>query len=296
MKMPLWIAITLFVMHAPAVLADCKPVPGASELWSRSSIRWMWVGETHGTAEIPATFGELVCDALAHGRHVTVALERPNTEQAAIDALVGSGDQKAGEQELLHQPDWRESYDGRSSQAMLELLLRLRKLKARYPALRVVAIVDPDAFAVSPAADDEAMGHAALALEGKQSADLVLVLTGNTHALKNPLLRYKTAAMSLPAEQLVSLQVTSAGGEAWTMSDKACGASSAGVPDKDKTRLFGIYLDPGLARFGVVDGILALGKSTLASPPANTGALATASCRKDFLSQPGKQGLQPTAP
>jgi len=54
-------------------------------------------------------------------------------------------------------------------------------------------------------------------------------------------------------------------------------------PDKDKTRLFGIYLDPGLARFGVVDGILALGKCTLASPRANTGALATAFCRKDFL-------------
>jgi hypothetical protein len=295
MRIPLSLAIALFFMTAQPVFATCKPVPGASELWSRSSIRWVWVGETHGTAEIPATFGDMVCDALAHGRYVTVALERPNTEQAAIDALVGSGDRKVAEQELLNQPDWRESYDGRTSQAMLDLLFQLRKLKAQYAVLRVVAIVDPDAFASSPAADDEAMGHAVLALEDKQSADLVLVLTGNIHGLKNPILKYKTAAMSLPAEQSISLQVTSAGGQAWTMNDKGCGASSGGVPDKDKTRPFGIYLDPALARFGMVDGILALGKPTLASPPANTGALATASCRKDFLSQPGKQGQQSTA-
>jgi hypothetical protein len=295
MRISLSLAISRFVMTALPVFAACKPVPGASELWSRSSIRWVWLGETHGTAEIPATFGDMVCDALAHGRYVTVALERPNTEQAAIDAIVGSGDQKAAEQELLNHPDWRESYDGRTSQAMLELLFQLRKLKAQYPVLRVAAIVDPDAFALSPAADDEAMGHAVLALEGKQSADLVLVLTGNIHGLKDPLLKYKTAAMSLPAEQSISLQVTSAGGQAWTMNDKGCGASSGGVPDKDKTRPYGIYLDPGLARFGMVDGILALGKPTLASPPANTGALATASCRKDFLSQPSKQGQQPTA-
>jgi hypothetical protein len=177
-----------------------------------------------------------------------------------------------------------------ASQAMLELLVRLRKLKAQYPALRVAAIVDPDAFASSPAADDEAMGHAVLALEGNEPGNLVLVLSGNVHGLKDPILGHKTAAMYLPADQLFSLQVTSAGGQAWMMNNKGCGAFAGGVTDKDKNRPFGIYSDPGLARFGSVDGILALGKPTLASPPANTAALTTASCRKDFLSQPGKQG------
>lgn len=288
MRNALTIAIVLFVTTASPVFATCKLVPGASELWSLPSIRWVWLGETHGTVETPAVFGDLVCDALAHGRHVTVALERPNTEQTAIDAVVGSGDQKAAEHELLDQPDWRGSYDGRTSQAMLELLFQLRKLKAQYAALRVAAIVDPDAFASSPAADDEAMGHAVLALERTQPEDLVLVLTGNVHSLKDPKLGHKTAAMYLPIDQLFSIQVTSAGGQAWMMNDKGCGAFSGGVPDKDKNRPFGIYPDPSLAQFGIVDGILALGKPTSASPPANTTELAAASCRKDFLSQPGK--------
>lgn len=289
MRNTLSLAIALVVMTAPPLFAACKTVPGASQLWFLSSTRWVWVGETHGTTEIPATFGDMVCDALADGRHVTVAIERPTTEQSAINSLIGSEDQKAAEHELLNQPDWREIYDGRTSQAMLELLLQLRTLKAQYPALRVAAIVDPDAFASSPAADDEAMGHSVLALEGKQPEDLVLVLTGNVHGVKNPILKHQTAAMYLPAAQLFSLQVTGAGGQAWTMNDKGCGASLAGITDKDKSRPFGIYPDPGLARFGVVDGILALGKPTTASPPANTAALATASCRQDFLSQPGKQ-------
>jgi hypothetical protein len=288
MRYALALAVGLFVTTASPVFATCTPVPGASNLWSRSSIRWVWLGESHGTVETPAVFGDLVCDALAHGRHVTVALERPNTEQAAINAVVGSGNQATAVRALLDQPDWRSIYDGRTSQAMLELLLQLRKLKTQYAVLRVVAIVDPDAFASSPTANDEAMGNAVRALESTQPQDLVLVLTGNVHSLKDPKLGHKAAAMYLPTDQLFSIQVTSAGGQAWMMNDKGCGAFSGGVPDKDKSRPFGIYPDASLARFGVVDGILALGKPTSASPPANTTALAAAPCRKDFLSQTGK--------
>lgn len=282
------LVIFLLIVNASRAFAGCQSVSGAAELWSRTSIRWVWVGETHGTTETPAAFGDLACNALAQGRRVTVALERPTTEQAAIDAVVGSGDRKAAEQMLINQPDWRIIFDGRTSQAMLELLFHLRELKAQYPALRVVAIVDPAAFATSPAANNEAMGHAVLALEGKEPQDLVLVLTGNLHGLKNPIFGSKTAAMYLPSDRLVTLQVTDAGGQAWIENNRGCGASRAGITDKDKNRSFGIYLDAGLARFGTVDGILALGKPSTASSPANTAVLATASCREMFLSQPEK--------
>ena len=270
----------------------CRPVPGESQLWSRSSIRWLWVGETHGTSETPAAFGDLVCDALLHGRHVTVALERPTTEQAAIDAILGSGDRSAAAQSLLKQPGWHNIYDGRTSQAMLQLLFELRDLKIKYPSLRVAAVVDPSSFAASPAADDQAMGHSIVALEGKQAGDLVMVLTGNVHGMKNPIFGYKTAAMYLPADGLVSLQVTDAGGVAWTMSDRGCGPTSGGVPDKDKSRPFGVYLDPNLARVGTVNGILALGKPTTTSWPANTSTLANAPCWKSFHSQQDGQNRQ----
>ena len=136
-KKPLLLIAVLFIMPAPLAFGACQPIPGVAQLWSSATTHWVWVGETHGTAETPAAFGDMVCDALAHGRHVTAALERPTIEQPAVDAIVGSGDRKAAENALLNQPDWREIYDGRTSQAMLDLLFRLRELKAQYPALRV---------------------------------------------------------------------------------------------------------------------------------------------------------------
>jgi len=283
LKKSLLLVVSVLIMSASCAFAACEPVPGEAQLWSLSSIHWVWVGEVHGTTETPAVFGDMVCDALAHSRHVIVALERPATEQAAMDAVVGSGDRKAAEQMLLSQPDWRIAFDGRTSQSMLDLLFHLRELKLQFPTLRVVTIVDPSAFATSPAADNEAMGRSALALEGKDPKDLVLVLTGNIHGLKNPILGYKTAAMYLPADHLISLQVTDTGGQAWILNDRGCGASSGGITDKDKSRSFGIYLDSGLARVGAVDGILALGKPITASSPANAALLATAPCRQTFL-------------
>lgn len=292
-KLPL-LAFGLFMITTLRALAACRPVPGETQLWSKSSISWVWVGEVHGTSETPTIFGDLVCDALSHGRNVTVALERPATEQAAIDAILGSGDRRAATQELLNQPGWYNIFDGRSSQAMLQLLFRLRKLEIQHPSLRVEAVIDPSSFALSPAADDQAMGHSILALKGKQPNDLVMVLTGNVHGMKNSVFGYKTAAMYLPADHLISLQVTDAGGQAWTMSDRGCGVSPGGVPDKDKSRPFGVYLDPSLARVGLVDGILALGKPTTASSPANTAALAAAPCRQNFLSQQSRKSRKKT--
>ncbi|MGA7156345.1 MAG: hypothetical protein WBY53_05840 [Acidobacteriaceae bacterium] len=289
MKKLLSLGFMLLIATAPRALAGCVDVPGAAQLWSNTSVRWVWVGEVHGTTETPAAFGDLVCDALAHGRQVTVALERPDTEQAAIDALVGSGDLGAARQRLLSQIDWRGIFDGRTSQAMLHLLLRLRELKAEYPALRVVAIVNTSDALTSVPSHDEAMGHAVLSLQGGKPEDIVLVLTGNVHGLKNPIFGYKTAAMYLPAGELVSLQVTDGGGEAWTMGSHGCGVGSETMPDSDKKRAFGVTLDPKLALAGTVDGILALGRPVTASLPANPDSLATAPCRKQFLALRAKQ-------
>lgn len=277
------IAAALLLIGASRLVHPCTPVPGAAQLWSQTGVRWLWVGEVHGTTETPALFGDLVCDALAHGRHVTVALERPSTEQAAIDAIVASADRNSAQQALLNQTDWRVAFDGRTSQAMLALLFELHDLKAEYPSLRVVAAVDPAAFASGPKANDEAMGKAILALGGKQPQDLVLVLTGNVHGLKNAMFGSDSAAMYLPGKEVTTLQVTDAGGQAWTLTPKGCGAARGGIPDKDKTRPFGVYLDPTLARVGAVDGIVALGKPTTASPPANGAAVAAAPCREAFL-------------
>ncbi|MFC5388937.1 hypothetical protein U0030_03370 [Brevundimonas bullata] len=46
--------------------SDCRPIAGAEALW-REDIRYVFIGETHGTTEAPAAFAELVCAALEQG-------------------------------------------------------------------------------------------------------------------------------------------------------------------------------------------------------------------------------------
>jgi hypothetical protein len=257
--------------------AAYTPVPGAADLWSKSSLRWVWVGEMHGTAETPAAFGDLVCDVLAHGKHVTVALEQP-----ALNAIVGGGNVQDAEATLLASVGWK-IFDGRSSQALLALLVRLRELKKQYPGLRVAAIDGP-AYTSELGSRDEAIGQSVRALGDSQPDDLVLVLTGNIHAMKHPFSSYKTSVMFLPADQVFSLFVTDRGGEAWVMTTAGCGPQANSNPDRDKTRTFGVYTDSAYAKSGV-DGVFALGKQATASSPADTSAVEAGPCRKDYLAQ-----------
>lgn len=262
----------------------CSPVPGADALLWKHPVAVVWVGEMHGTAETPAAFGDLVCDALAHGKNVTVGLELASESQAALDAILGSRDLEAGEHQLLATPNWHMFFDGRSSQAMLALLIRLRGLKTEYSSLRVVAIENP--WENTSGAKEAAVGKGVESVVKHGPADVLLVLTGNMHAMKHSPVAYPTAASLLPPGDVFSLLVTARGGKSWQMTGIGCGAQPNGTQDKDRTRTFGVYADASYAKYGF-DGVLALGKPTTASPPADEAASGMAECRKQFLAQPG---------
>jgi len=283
MKIAIWLLLMIGLSIGSASAAACSPVPGADQIWSKKTSRWIWIGETHGSNETPAVFGELVCDALSRGRRVTVALERPFSEQAALDGILSGQDLSSAKNILLKEPGWREGIDGRASESMLRLLISLRELHKQYPALKVFAMEGPWTGAVG--ARDEAMGHALLSLKGDRPNDLILVLTGNIHAMQAPLFGFNTAAMYVPQQQLLSLEVTNGrGSESWTSTQDGCGTHPIGVSDKEKNRPYGIYLDPTLAPVGKVDGILALGVPLTASPPAAGDPLPLPECRTKFLS------------
>jgi hypothetical protein len=239
----------------------------------------------HGTAETPAVFGDLVCDALAYGKHVTVALERVTKEQPILNSIVNGANLEEAEGKLLAEPGWQLFLDGRSSQAMLSLLIRLRELKKQRPDLRVDAIDGPS-YTDAPGSRDEALGKSVLGLAGSHPGDLVLVLTGNVHAMKKTFSSYNTSAMYLPADELYSLLVTDRGGESWNWTDVGCGAQANSNPDRDKTRTLGIYADPAYSKSGF-DGVFAFGKQVTASSPANAAALEAAACHKEFLAHQG---------
>src|ERR1051326_7148364 len=88
-------------INASAAITSCSPGPGADQIWSKPSLHWVFIGELHGSNETPAAFHDLVCDAIALGKHVTVALERPTSEQPALDNILTSKDLSTAKESLL---------------------------------------------------------------------------------------------------------------------------------------------------------------------------------------------------
>ena len=269
-------------MNAASAMAACTPLPGAEQLWSKAGVRWVLVGELHGSNETPAAFLDLVCDALALGRRVTVALERPTSEQADLEGILAAKDLSTAREALLSQRVWKDVLDGRGSDAMLSLLLGLRELRRGYPELSVAAFDAPFA-SDAPGARDEAMGRALLALENKEPKNLILIFTGNVHVMRAPMFGYDFAAMYLPVQESLSLEVTDVGGESWSESDGACGVLHGGVGNKGVTKPRGVFLDPSLAPYGKVDGILSLGVALTASAPAVGEPSPPPTCRIKYL-------------
>jgi hypothetical protein len=279
--------LTLTVTFSGAVAQAqiaCRPVPQSEQIWSNKSIRWVLVGELHGSNETPAAFGDLVCSALAGGRHVTVALERPTSEQEALEAILTLKDLPVARKTLLEQSDWKTGIDGRASEAMLRLLVTLRALRSSYTDLNVFAFEAPFEGS-SPGARDEAMGQGLLSLKTKYPQNLVLVLTGNVHAMQKPMFGYDVAAMYLPQQETLSLEVTDLGGTSWFANADGCGPARAGIPSKGGAKPFGIYLDPELAPVGKVNGILSLGTKLTASMPAIGDPNPPPDCRLKYLAK-----------
>ena len=97
--------------------AACAPIPGADVLWSRTLLRYVIVGETHGSVETPAIFADLVCTAQASKRRVIVGIEHSTAEQNAIDAFLHVADHEEAGKHLLSLKGWQGT-DGRASRAM----------------------------------------------------------------------------------------------------------------------------------------------------------------------------------
>lgn len=277
------LSFLVICLSGSVAAGTCSPIPGAEQLWSRPKLRWLIVGETHGSNETPAAFLDLVCDALEHGKRVTVALERSSSEQELLDRVLTDPDSTHAVKDLLRQWDWREALDGRSSKAMLQLLLALRDLHLSHPQLSIVAF-DTSTPNDNSAARDEAMGKTLLSLRKKKPNDLILMLTGDAHASEKPVSDwgYNPAAAYLPADERLSLEAKSNGGASWVWTSTGCGPTNLGTPSKNRPRE--IVLDPKLSHFETVDGILSLGVPTTASPPAVGELTPLPDCRKQFIS------------
>lgn len=192
-------ALTL-ALQPVAAEANCSRLSGTELVLADNSKRYVILGERHGTSEIPAFFGDLVCAAVSKGP-VVVGLEIETDQQKSLDEYMASiGDQGSRDALLAHR-HW--SYtDGRASEAMFLLIENLRLLRYNGKQIRVRALMPA---ADTPDARELAMGLAwKQSLQGIENAKL-LMLVGSVHAEREPLGSFIPAANALPASETITL-------------------------------------------------------------------------------------------
>lgn len=256
-------------------VSECRPLSGAGALWSKPDLRFVIVGEMHGTNETPAIFHDLICSSETSRRPIVVGLERPSREQKTIDAFMASHDHEAAIRDLVSEKDWN-IFDGRSSRAMLTLLESLRVLALKGLVSEVVAFDDRHSDE-SSAQRESRMAAALMTAAGRHINALVIALTGNLHASKKPIARfgsYPFMAMLLPQTETISLLISDKGGEAWTQTSEGCGPHKLN-PSGGENR--GVFLSEVR---GGYDGVLSTGSTASASFPAISDSPHPPACSK----------------
>ena len=232
----------LLVASAASAGQECSNIGGfASHL---SHARGVFVGDLHGTVESPAFVDALVCNLARSGRPVMLALEYPESEQHFLEEFLRTctdGPQPA----LLSSPFWtRPTQDGRSSQAVLDLLYSIRRQLRAGAHIRVVAFdSSPPGHlggAAAFAARDESMALRLRQLISTAAADEIpVIFTGNVHARKVKGLEARNAPPGMEnAEPLgyrlkdlgfLYLKLGYRGGSAWVCA-ASCGVRELGEP------------------------------------------------------------------
>ncbi|MFZ3485174.1 hypothetical protein [Sphingomonas sp. 3-13AW] len=277
-----------------AAASEACPLPPGWDAIAARKPRFVIFGEMHGTEQTPAFFGDVACALATKGERILVALELSPEGNPALQKVWRLP--VAQFPAALQQIGWAGANDGKDSEAMLAMLLRLHALAQQTHRIDIVAFngAKDDAqrrrFADLPGQDP----HEAAQAENIRIAadarpyDRVLVLVGGAHAHKRPvpypggLLR--PMAMHLaPPETIVALEMMTAGGSTWSCQarsgvtppssapvappDVTCGAFPA-PRDADLERPPFIALGPlpGSELAPGIDGVFWVGKVS-ASPP-----------------------------
>jgi hypothetical protein len=267
----------------PVAQPFAGPVSCGSEIAGkeRLSVPLVLVGEIHGTQEIPAAFGRLVCRAAAErrGKTILVGMEILSSAQSAIDTFLASEGGASADHALLAQEFWQREYqDGRSSEAMFHLLDELRR--DRKAGLKIVVrALDPQHYD-SPSDRDAAMAASLIDAIAAVRPAQTLVLVGNVHTRILNGYPWDAKASYVPFgallraryDDLIALDVTTLGGSAWTCTSSS--AADCGAHELRAHETTGpvprVALDPAATPKTGYSGALIIGQVT-ASAPARLG-------------------------
>jgi hypothetical protein len=137
------------------------------------------IGEQLGSNEAPAAVGDAVCESAEAGFQVALGLSIPRTEQERINRYLASAGAPADQDELLRGLFWRRPYqDGRSSRAIMDLIDRVRSLRAAGLPISLVAY---DTDEATGTARDALLAEVWQQRRKARPEELFIILAGNTH-------------------------------------------------------------------------------------------------------------------
>lgn len=213
-------ALGFAAVQADPRTRQCDPVSGLEQLTAQPERRYLVIGESHGTRELPRFFGEIVCN-LSQQRPVVVGLEMGHLYQPALDDFMQSDGSAAARARLLASAHWNVP-DGRASEAMLDLLIRLRDLTEQGAELSIVPFMLPSP---SPEERERLMAQTLIDAAEANPDTRVVALVGRIHAEREPLGGVMKMAAHLPPDQTLTLSYVP-----W----EAClGAYGCGLPSRE---------------------------------------------------------------
>ncbi|HEX8437308.1 hypothetical protein, partial [Archangium sp.] len=231
----------------------------------------MLLGEMHGTREVPRFVALGACQVATRGTPVTVGLEMPVENQERVRRFIASAGSEDDHARLMESPFWRSPYpDGRSSEAVVQLLEQLRWLRAQGLDVNVFVFDHPELQGESR---EGAMAGTILSQVEQGPGRFFLIVTGNIHPRTLPGVPWDLGyrpmgymlARKLPS--LLSLDVAFDSGTAWICSvdpTLACGERPARGKDNGDRYFVSLFERPTESGY---HGVFYVGRVS-ASPPA----------------------------
>jgi len=253
----------LQAVERPIQFLTIDAIAGSDSVLAPNST--LLVGETHGTWEAPIAVATLLRDAVNAGNNVVLCVELPHTEQSAIDRFLASDGETTATKDLL-QPAFWSGQDGRSSVGMFAMLELVRSLRSQGNEICVRAI-DAE-WAKNANHRDRTMAESILEARKEIPNAILICLTGSVHnkTAKGAPWDAEYVPMGWTVSQaipnLVSLNMTSAGGHAWQITDKGTGKTAKIGEDRGNDPFIQIHDTPKSG----CDGIFYIGPITAAKP------------------------------
>lgn len=204
---------------------DCPHVGGLDYLLNQRTV--LLLGEMHGTVESPRFVADLLCNVVASGHSVAVALQLPELDSEAVFKYLDSEGSKDDRKALLTEArELTQYHDGRFSEAVVGLIESIRVLRAQGGDVGLRLFVPPDVNSITRrnlSTVERSMAAKVWEANEEFEADLLIVLAGLTHSrvIRGSELDpdYEPMGYILsqwnPQWRLLSLALSHSGGTAW---------------------------------------------------------------------------------